>query len=144
MAAGSSSAPGRSTMRRRGTMARPNAMPPTAAKHPVKIHPSYIRELRARVEAVGVVAVARAAKVDRRTVWRHLSGGEGRRPSASAIESIRLAVAGLQPDTAPMPPPIVSVRGLDHFAWIEVADLVSAEDLPRVTAEAIRLVRRRK
>ena len=128
---------------RRRTIERRHAMSPTTAqKHPVKIAPSYLRELRARVEAIGVVAVAAAAGIDRRTIWRHVSGGEGRRPSPSAIETIRLAVSKL--DGAPMPPPTVSVRCSDHFAWLALADEIAADDLPRLTADAARLVRRRK
>ena len=140
------SAPPRSSIpRRRGTIAgRTAAMPTTAQKHPIKIAPTYLRELRARVAAIGVVAVARTAGLGRKTVWRHLSGGEGRRPSPSAIESIRLAVSKLQPDASPMPPPTVSVRGSDHFAWLALADEIAAADLPRMTADAARIVRRRK
>jgi hypothetical protein len=109
-------------------------MPPTPRKHRVAISPSYIAELRARVESVGVNAVAQAAGLVRQTLWRQLTAGSGRNPNPDGIERIRRALAAVAPDEA-MPPPLVEVRGRSHHAWILVADLLDAAVLDRVAED---------
>ncbi len=139
------SAPARSSItRRRGTIAGRTAIMSPPTKYPIKIAPSYLDELRKRVEAIGVVAVARAAGLARGSVWRQLAGGDDRKPTASAIESIRRAVVKLDPNGPPVPPPIVSVRGRSHGAWIAVADEIAPADLDRVIADAVKRYTRRK
>lgn len=118
-------------------------MPPPI-KYPIRISPDYLRELRARVEAIGTSAVASAAGLGRITVWRQITGGEGRRATPDAIERIRRAVLKLEPSGAPLPPPIVSVRGQAHHEWIALADGLDADELREATAEAARRLKRRK
>lgn len=102
------------------------------------IAPEYIAELRRRIEAgPGVVAVAKQAGYVRTTVWRMLTGG-GDRPkmiTVDAVERIRAALAALEPDAAPMPPPLVGVRSADHHAWIEMADALTPEELAAVVRQ---------
>ena len=138
------SAPARSSItRRRGTIAGRTAMsPPT--KFPIRIAPSYVSELRARVEAIGASAVARAAGIDRRTIWRQLAGGEGRQPTPSTIEQIRRAVAKLDPKGDPLPPALVAVRGRVHHEWLALADDIDPSDLSRVIVDAAKRYTRRK
>lgn len=117
----------------------PRPMPPQI-KHPVKIAAEYIAELRARVESVGVLAVAEATGLARGTIWRQLTDGDGRRPSPDGIERIRLAVAKLDPKGPPMPPPLVAVRGRVHHAWIALADDVAPDDLARAVDDPALIV----
>ena len=109
-------------------------MPPQPPKFPVRIALNYVRELRQRVEAVGVVEVARAARMSRQTVWRALAGGDGRRPNVDAVERIRRAVAKLDDSRSPPPPAVVTVRGESHHAWIALADELSADELAAVAS----------
>jgi hypothetical protein len=109
-------------------------MPPRAPKYPTTIAPSYLADLRRRVEDAGVVAVARAAGMTRQTAWRALGGDEARRPNVDAIERIRRALAKVAPDAAP-PPPIVAVRSAAHHAWIALADRLEPAELARVAAD---------
>ena len=109
-------------------------MPPRAPKYPPTIAPSYLADLRRRVTAAGVVAVASAAGMSRQTCWRALGGDDGRRPSVDAVERIRRALAKVAPEAAP-PPPIVAVRSADHHAWIALADRLDAGALARVAAD---------
>jgi len=109
-------------------------MPPRAPKYPTTIAPSYLADLRRRVEDAGVVAVARAAGMTRQTAWRALGGDEARRPNVDAIERIRRALAKVAPDAAP-PPPIVAVRSAAHHAWIALADRLEPAELVRVAAD---------
>jgi hypothetical protein len=109
-------------------------MPRSAPKYPTKIAPTYLADLRRRVEHAGVVAVARAAKMSRQTCWRALGNEDGRRPSVDAIERIRRALAKVAPDAAP-PPPIVAVRSAAHHAWIALADRLEPAELARVAAD---------
>ena len=104
-------------------------MPRQPPKFPIVIAPSYLADLRARVEAIGVGEVARAGRLSRQTAWRALSGGDGRRPNPDAIERIRRAVVKLEPDRPPPPPPLVVVRGDAHHAWIALADKLTAAEL---------------
>lgn len=106
-------------------------MPPPV-KYPVRISPEYLRELRARVETVGVGAVVRAAGMARTTMWRALAPKSGRNPTPDAVERVRRAVAKLDPQGAPLPPPLVAVKGRGHHAWIQLAEKASADDLERV------------
>ncbi len=112
-------------------------MPPPI-KFPVRIAPEYVRELRARVEALGPTAVARAAGLTRGTVWRQVTGADGRKPVPSTIEAIRRAVAKIDPQGEPLPPAVVAVRGRVHHAWIAAADEIAPEDLERAIADALR------
>lgn len=116
--------------------------PPT--KFPVRISPLYVGELRARVEVLGTTAVARAAGLTPKTVWRQLAGGEGRKPTPSAIDAIRRAVDKLEPGAEPMPPPLVAVRGRLHHEWIALADEIAIGDLARVIADVTKRHTRRK
>lgn len=109
-------------------------MPRSAPKYPPTIAPSYLADLRRRVEDAGVVAVARAAGMTRQTAWRALGGDEARRPNVDAIERIRRALAKVAPDAAP-PPPIVAVRSAAHHAWIALADRLEPAELARVAAD---------
>lgn len=118
-------------------------MPPPI-KFPVRISPLYVGELRARVEAIGVVAVAKAAGLARGTVWRQVRGGEGHKATPSAIEAIRRAVDKLDPQAEPTPPPLVAVRGRVHGAWIAFADEFTSGDLERVLADVVKRHARRK
>ena len=106
-------------------------MPRTPRKHPVAISPTYIAELRARVEAVGVGVVAEAAGLVRQTLWRQLSGGRGRNANPDGIERIRRALAAVAPKES-MPPPLVEVRGRAHHAWILIADSLDPALLERI------------
>ena len=105
-------------------------MPPPP-KFPVRISSEYVRALRVRVEALGTVAVARAAGLTPKTVWRQLAGGEGRHPTPSAIEAIRRAVGKLDPNGPPPPPPLVAVRSHQHHRWILLADDLGPDELER-------------
>lgn len=116
--------------------------PPT--KYPIRIAPEYVSELRARVEAIGVLAVARAAGLTRKTVWRQVTGAVGTHPTPSTIEAIRRAVAKLQPDAAQPPPPLVAVRGRAHFDWLSLGDGLSPADLEREIADIAKRRGRRK
>ena len=110
-------------------------MPRRPPKHPVVIAPEYLDELRARVEAgPGIAAVAKAARISRQTVWRMLATTGSRAPTADGIEYIRRALARLEPDAPPMPPPIAVVRSRDHHAWIALADRLSADELAKIAA----------
>lgn len=120
----------------------PIMSPPT--KYQIRIAPEYVRELRARVEAVGVVAVARAAGLARKTVWRQVTGAIGTHPTPSTIEAIRRAVAKLEPAAAPPPPPLVAVRGRAHYAWLSLGDDLSPADLEREIADIAKRRGRRK
>lgn len=115
-------------------------MPPRPPKHPVVIAPEYLAELRARVEAIGMSAVADAAGLARQTLWRQLAGGNGRKANADGVERIRRALAKLDPDATPMPPPIVAVRGLAHHGWIELAASLDPEQLTRAVADPSRVL----
>lgn len=115
-------------------------MPRQPPKFPIVIAPSYLADLRARVEAIGVGEVARAGRLSRQTAWRALSGGDGRRPNPDAIERIRRAVVKLEPDRPPPPPPLVVVRGDAHHAWIALADKLTAAELARVAADPAAVV----
>ena len=106
-------------------------MPRTPRKYPVAISPSYIAELRARVEAVGVLVVADAAGLTRQTLWRQLMGGNGRRANPDGIEQIRRALARVAPSEA-MPPALVMVRSRAHHAWLAIADALAPAGLERV------------
>ena len=110
-------------------------MPPPT-KFPVRIAPEYVRALRERVEALGTVAIARAAGLTPKTVWRQVAGGEGRNPTPSAIEAIRRAVGKLDPRGEPMPPPLVAVRSTQHHRWIALADEIAPDDLERAIIDA--------
>lgn len=115
-------------------------MPRQPPKFPVVIAPSYLRELRARVVALGIVAVARAGGMSRHTAWRALTGGQGRRPNADAIERIRRAVGKLEPDRPPPPPAIVSIRGANHAGWVALADKLDEDELARAVASPARIL----
>ncbi len=108
--------------------------PRRKTEHPVQVHPEYLAELRRRIEAgPGMRAVARAAKMSRTTLWSLLTGTAGR-STADAAERARRALAKLEPAGAPMPPPIVSVRGPAHHAWIVLGEQLLAEDPAAVLA----------
>ncbi len=86
-------------------------------EHPVEVHPEYLAELRRRVESgPGVVAVAKQAGISRRTVWRLLNAAD-QRPTVEAAERVRAALAALEPGGAPLPSPIILVRGPRHPTW---------------------------
>lgn len=105
-----------------------------------KIAPEYIAELRRRVkEGPGVAAVAARAGLGHTTIWRMLSGGGDRRGSVTiaAIDKIRIAFNALAPDS-PMPPPVVGVRGPEHYVWIKLADDLTADELATVAAAPAR------
>lgn len=114
-------------------------MPPAPPKYPVHLAPAYLAELRARVEAVGIGAVAEAAGLVRQTLWRQLSGRSGRNPNPDAVERIRRALAAVAPGEV-MPPPLVAVRGRAHHAWIKVADKLDPAVLELVAADPAALV----
>jgi hypothetical protein len=123
-------------------------MPPPP-KHPIRISPAYVRELRARLEVVGESAVAKAAGMARATVWRATAPNSDRDPTPDTIERIRRAVAKLDPQGGPVPPPLVAVRGHAHHKWIALADEVSADELarvaddPRLVAAVLAVLKRR-
>lgn len=115
------------------------SMPPQV-KYPVKVAPEYVAELRARVEAIGVLAVAAETGLARGTIWRQLTDGPGKRPSLDGLERIRLAVTKLDPRDGPMPPPTVAVRGRVHHDWIALADGVSNDDLAKAIEDPAHIV----
>ena len=116
-------------------------MPPRPPKHAVSIAPEYLAELRARVQnGPGVEAVAKAARISRQTVWRTISEIGGRPPTFDGVEHIRRALAKLQPEMPPMPPAVISVRGTDHYAWLKLADSISADDLASIAADPAAVV----
>ena len=114
-------------------------MPPAPPKYPVHLAPPYVTELRARVKAVGIGAVAEAAGLVRQTLWRQLSGRGGRKPNPDAVERIRRALAAVAPGEA-MPPPLVAVRGRAHHTWIKIADTLDPAMLELVAADPAALV----
>ncbi len=114
-----------------------DSVPPRKAVHVVPIAEEYLAELRARVEAVGLVALAKVAGISRKTVWRTISGEAGRRPTIEAITVIVAALAKLEPKGARMPAPVVAVRGTDHEAWIKLADKLTAAELAAVAADPV-------
>lgn len=109
--------------------------PKRKAEHPVEIHPDYLTELRRRIETgPGFGAVADAAGMSRMTLWRVLNGGGAQRVTADAVERARLGLASLEPGGEPMPPPIVSVSGTVHHAWIRIGEELISEDEQAVAA----------
>jgi|JI10StandDraft_1071094.scaffolds.fasta_scaffold17355_10 hypothetical protein len=127
-------------------------MPAYPPRHPVNADPRYVAALRVRVEAAGVVAVAKAARMTRQTVWRAIRGESGRRVNPDQLERIRRAlvkVEGAQgATTAAMPPPIVAVRSAAHFSWIALADDLTDDELAAALTNPDRVIaavkRRRK
>lgn len=105
--------------------------------HPVEIHPAYLAELRRRIESgPGFGALAEAAGMSRATLWRLLNEGGGQRITADAVERVRLALAFFDEQTTPMPPPVVSVQGSVHHAWIAIGEAMLAEE-PDVIARVV-------
>lgn len=94
----------------------PGAMPRTSNAFPLPIHPEYLAALRARIEELGVTAVAKKAGVTRQTLWR-LLGDADQRPTVEAAERVRRALIELDPDGPPIPPPFIQVRGPRHPTW---------------------------
>lgn len=100
----------------------------------VDVHPAYLAELRQRIEdGPGMVAVAAAAGMNRVTLWRLLNEGADQRGTVDAAEKVRRALEALVPDASPMPPPVVSVQGALHHAWIELGETMLADDPAAVT-----------
>ncbi len=101
----------------RDTMRRSMA-PRRADDYKLEIDPAYRRELARRCEALGLRRVAVKAKVGRMTLWRLLNAPQGQ-PSGTidAAERVRRAVMDLDPDGAPIPPPVLPVRGPSHPTW---------------------------
>lgn len=103
-------------------------------KDPVQLHPSYVRALRARVEAgPGVLAVAKAAGISRITVWRVLAADEAtsdtkQGATLDAIEKVRSALAELEPHLPEVPPPVIAVQGPEHHAWARLGERLIAAD----------------
>lgn len=86
------------------------------------IDPEYVAELRRRVEAAGVLKVAKKARMSRTTLWAALADrkpqdGNRARASYGAVERARLALAALDPDGEPMPPPFLPVGGPRSPTW---------------------------
>lgn len=92
------------------------AMPRKSNAFPIEIHAEWLAAVRERVESLGVAAVAKEAGVTRQTLWRLLSDAD-QRPTVEAAERVRRAIAELDPDGAPIPPPFVQVRGPRHATW---------------------------
>lgn len=109
--------------------------PKRKTEHPVEVHPEYVEELRRRIETgPGLAAVARAADMDRVTLWRALHGGAGHRTTVDTIERARAGLAYLQDDDVPLPPPVISVRSEAHHAWIRLGEALLAEEPDAVAA----------
>lgn len=116
-------------------------VPSKKRTHATPIAAEYLAELKRRVmDGPGIEAVARAAGIHRQSVWRAISGEKGRAPTVEAIEKVRAALAKLEPASEPMPPPVVAVRGVDHYAVIQLADAMTSTEL----AGVLRSVRKRK
>ena len=141
-----------SSHRRRPDRVPSANVPAYPPRHPVNADPRYVAALRVRVEAAGVVAVARAAKMSRQTTWRALRGESGRRVNPDQLERIRRALVKVEgakgATTAPMPPPIVAVRSSAHHAWIKLADNLTDDEIAAALVEPDRVIaavkRRRK
>jgi hypothetical protein len=89
----------------------------------LQISPAYLAELRKRVTAVGVQAVADKAGMSRTALWAALkdrkpdAGAYRGRASYRTVDRARLALAALSPDDDPMPPPFVAVDGPRSPSW---------------------------
>lgn len=107
-------------------------------EHPIEVHPEYLAELRRRIEAgPGMSAVAKVAKMSRMTLWGLLNDATARRATTDAAERVRHALAKLDPKNDAPPPPVVSVRGRQHYRWIELGDVLAeqhADALDRLLA----------
>ena len=82
-----------------------------------EMDPAFVAELRARVEAIGFRAVARAGRMGLATLWRVLAIEADQPPTLDAIERVRAAVRKADPEGREVPPPFVATRGSAHAAW---------------------------
>lgn len=133
------------TASRRGATIAPN-VPPRPPRHRVPIAREYLRELAARVRAVGIARVAKASGLHKNSVRRTINSEDGRNPTLDTIAAIRRALEKLEPDADPPPPPLVAVRGVEHARYIALADKLTPGALAEVTRRTehvIRTVKRR-
>ena len=117
--------------RRPGTIGRPVKRKTT---HRPELDPAYVAELRARVDALGFRAVARAGGMGLATLWRVLSPDADQHPTVDAAERVRAAIAKVDPDGPPIPAPFVAVRGAAHAAWCALGAELAASDGPALAA----------
>lgn len=110
-------------------------------EHRIQPHPDYVAALRQRVAVIGFRAVARVAGIGLAGVHRAIAPATADRPATlDAIERVRAAIAELEPEGAPIPPPVAAVRGPTHAAWIALGDQL--EDRGELVA-ALAAMRRR-
>lgn len=100
----------------------PAMAPRRKDEHPLEVHPEYIAALAKECERIGVAKVAKTAGMSRTTLWALLAN---RKPSATAYhratvaaaERVRTALAKIEPEAEPLPPPTIMVRGPGHTTW---------------------------
>lgn len=109
--------------------------PKRKLSHRPVLDPAYLADLRARVTAVGFVAVMRAG-VPRQTLWRTITPDADRPPSVDSVERVRAAIAKADPDGPAVPPPFVAVRGAAHAAWCDLGARL-ADTEPEALAGAV-------
>ena len=96
----------------------PASMTPPRSRPPIAR--SYLRELAARVRAVGIERVAEATGLHRNSIRRTITSEDGRGPTLDTIAAIRDALVKLGAE--PMPPPLVAVRDSAHYRAIQALD----------------------
>jgi hypothetical protein len=113
-----------------------------------ELDPGYLAELRARVDAIGFRAVARAGGMGLATLWRVLAADADQPPTLDAMERVRAAIMKADPKGPAVPAPFVATRGAAHAAWCALgaelarthptgfAAVVTAPDAIRATVRA--------